>query len=162
MKSVRYIKMPWSKQLLVSTIISSIVIVSSAFISLCCYCFCDLDARTRTTLVLLMVVLNVSFVVAAMMAPKRIEIGDESLDVCLFGGRIRIRKDEIKKVTKFSPQSSTLRVVGIGGLFGYIGLFRNKELGLFYSYVTDFNKSYIVYREKKYPIVISADSALFL
>lgn len=61
----------------------------------------------------------------------------------------------IKKVTSFETNnlSNTFRVFGSGGIFGYLGVFKNKELGFFIMYAT--SKSDLVCIEtssKKYII----------
>lgn len=50
---------------------------------------------------------------------------------------------------------NTIRLLGIGGVFGYIGWFRTKGIGTFRSYVTDTNKVFLIYRTKGMPIAIS-------
>ena len=48
-----------------------------------------------------------------------------------------------------------IRLLGIGGVFGYIGLFRTKGIGTFRAYVTDAQKVFLIYRTKGMPIAIS-------
>ena len=51
--------------------------------------------------------------------------------------------------------TNTIRLFGVGGVFGYIGLFRTKGIGTFSSYVTDAKKVFLIYRTKGIPIAIS-------
>jgi len=51
--------------------------------------------------------------------------------------------------------ANTIRLFGIGGVFGYIGWFRTKNIGTFRSYVTDAKKVFLIYRTKGLPIAIS-------
>jgi len=73
-----------------------------------------------------------------------------------------INKGKVGKATLgFSYQmglfsaGNTIRLFGIGGVFGYIGWFRTKGIGTFLSYVTDANKVFLIYRTKGKPIAIS-------
>ena len=50
---------------------------------------------------------------------------------------------------------ATIRLFGVGGVFGYIGWFRTKGIGTFRSYVTDPKKAFLIYRNKGLPIAIS-------
>ena len=75
-----------------------------------------------------------------------------------------VNKGKIGKVTVgFSYQwgmfsaGNTIRLFGIGGVFGYIGWFRTKGIGTFRSYVTNPNKTFLIYRTKGMPIAISVD-----
>jgi hypothetical protein len=76
--------------------------------------------------------------------------------------RLFINKGKVGKATfGFSYQmglfsaGNTIRLFGIGGVFGYIGWFRTKGIGTFLSYVTDANKAFLIYRTKGKPIAIS-------
>ena len=76
--------------------------------------------------------------------------------------RLFINKGKVGKATLglsyqmglFSA-GNTIRLFGIGGVFGYIGWFRTKGIGTFLSYVTDANKVFLIYRTKGKPIAIS-------
>ena len=55
----------------------------------------------------------------------------------------------------FSIRKGAVRIFGVGGVFGFIGLFRLKEVGNLWSYVTDEKKAFIIYRKNGLPIAIS-------
>jgi hypothetical protein len=57
----------------------------------------------------------------------------------------------------FLSAGNTIRLFGIGGMFGYIGWFRTKGIGTFLSFVTDAKKSFLIYRTKGMPIAISVN-----
>ena len=50
---------------------------------------------------------------------------------------------------------NTIRLFGVGGVFGYIGWFRTKGVGTFLSYVTDAKKVFLIHRTKGLPVAIS-------
>lgn len=96
---------------------------------------------------------------------RTIRIPYENIDhIERFDGQhqLFINKGQLGKVTLgtsfkwglFSP-GNTIRLLGIGGVFGYIGWFCTKEIGTFRSYVTDANKVFLIYRTKGMPIAIS-------
>ena len=62
-----------------------------------------------------------------------------------------------KRKNGFFSASGTVRLFGIGGVFGFIGWFRTKGIGTFYSYVTNPDKAFLIYRTKGLPIAISVD-----
>lgn len=76
--------------------------------------------------------------------------------------RLFINKGKVGKVTLggsfqmglFSA-GNTIRLFGVGGVFGYIGWFRTKGVGTFLSYVTDAKKVFLIHRTKGLPIAIS-------
>ncbi len=55
----------------------------------------------------------------------------------------------------FFSAANTIRLFGIGGVFGYIGWFRTKGIGTFRAYVTDPGKVFLIYRTKGMPIAVS-------
>ena len=55
----------------------------------------------------------------------------------------------------FFSAGNTIRLFGVGGVFGYIGWFRTKGVGTFLSYVTDAKKAFLIYRTKGLPVAIS-------
>ena len=65
--------------------------------------------------------------------------------------------DRIERVDELFGATKTIRLFGIGGVFGYIGLFRTKGVGTFRSYVTDDKKAFVIYRTKGMPIAISVN-----
>lgn len=73
-----------------------------------------------------------------------------------------INKGKVGKVTLgtsfqwglFST-GNTMRLFGIGGVFGYIGWFRTKGVGTFLSFVTDPKKAFLIHRTKGIPVAIS-------
>lgn len=76
--------------------------------------------------------------------------------------RLFINKGKVGKVTLgtsfqlglFSA-GNTIRLFGVGGVFGYIGWFRSKGVGTFLSYVTDAKKVFLIHRTKGLPVAIS-------
>ena len=65
--------------------------------------------------------------------------------------------DHIERIDEKEPilGAKTIRIFGVGGVFGYIGLFRTKGIGTFRSYVTDAKKTFLIHRTKGMPIAIS-------
>ena len=65
--------------------------------------------------------------------------------------------DRIERVDELFGTTKTIRLLGMGGVFGYIGLFRTKGVGTFRSYVTDDKRAFVIYRTKGMPIAISVN-----
>ena len=80
-----------------------------------------------------------------------------------FGTRLDIGCDKdidhIERIDEKTPLLGvkTIRLFGVGGVFGYIGLFRTKGYGTFRSYVTDAKKTFLIHRIKGMPIAISVN-----
>ena len=76
--------------------------------------------------------------------------------------RLFVNKGKVGKVTLGSSfqmglfsAGNTIRLLGVGGVFGYIGWFRTKGVGTFLSFVTDARKAFLIHRTKGLPVAIS-------
>ena len=67
--------------------------------------------------------------------------------------------DHIERLEKndwfFGIRKGAVRIFGVGGVFGFIGLYRLKGVGNFWSYITDEKKAFMIYRKNGLPIAIS-------
>lgn len=67
--------------------------------------------------------------------------------------------DHIERLEKndwfFGIRKGAVRIFGVGGVFGFIGLYHLKGIGNFWSYVTDEKKAFMIYRKNGLPIAIS-------
>ncbi len=92
--------------------------------------------------------------------PLYIISDDEGIGIRTLLRTIKVPYKDIDHIERIDEQTpllgvTTIRLFGIGGVFGYIGLFRTKGYGTFRSYVTDTKKAFLIYRVKGLPIAIS-------
>lgn len=86
---------------------------------------------------------------------------DDGIGIRTLLRTIRIPYEKIDHIERIDEQkplfgfAKAIRLFGVGGVFGYIGLFRTKGIGTFRSYVTDAKKVFLIYRTKGMPIAIS-------
>ena len=86
---------------------------------------------------------------------------DEGIGIRTLVSTKRILYENIDYIERADEQqhlfgtTNTIRLMGVGGGFGYIGWFRTKGVGTFLSYVTDAKKAFLIYRTKGLPIAIS-------
>ncbi len=76
--------------------------------------------------------------------PVRIQIVGQQLILKKIVGNVTINISDIREIGVFVPDSIELRLFGSGGLYGYIGIFRNSELGNYRSYVGNYSQSFYV------------------
>lgn len=134
-----------------------------------------------TAAIIVTVILLVACISCSLIFPLYIITDDEGIGIRTFVRTIRIRYEEIDHIERFDSQqplfiaprklykagigssfqmglfgiTKTIRLLGVGGVFGYVGLFRTKGVGTFRSYVTDPNRVFLIYRTKGLPIAIS-------
>lgn len=136
----------------------------------------NLTAALIVTALLLIIPLSCFFVF-----PMYIIADDEGIGIRTLAYTVRIPYENIDHIERFDDQhrlfvnkgkvgkvtlgpsfqlglysfGNTIRLLGIGGVFGYIGWFRTKGVGTFLSYVTDADKVFLIHRVKGKPIAIS-------
>lgn len=149
---------PQSKGVKWSTIICFIVVFAVLIYEI--YLFTETGHSVEAvviTSILLLVVFS-SFLVF----PLYIISDEEGLGIktLLWTKRIPFQDiDHIERLEKndwfFGIRKGAVRIFGVGGVFGFIGLFRLKGIGNFWSYVTDEKKAFMIYRKNGLPIAIS-------
>lgn len=149
---------PQSKGVKWSTIICFIVVFAVLIYEI--YLFTETGHSVEAvviTSILLLVVFS-SFLVF----PLYIISDDEGIGIktLLRTKRIAFQDiDHIERLEKndwfFGIRKGAVRIFGVGGVFGFIGLFRLKGIGNFWSYVTDEKKAFIIYRKNGLPIAFS-------
>lgn len=149
---------PQSKGVKWSTIICFIVVFAVLIYEI--YLFTETGHSVEAvviTSILLLVVFS-SFLVF----PLYIISDEEGLGIktLLWTKRIPFQDiDHIERLEKndwfFGIRKGAVRIFGVGGVFGFIGLFRLKGIGNFWSYVTDEKKAFIIYRKNGLPIAFS-------
>ena len=85
-------------------------------------------------------------------------IQNGKLRILRLGWSKDIPLSEIKSV-EFKPNAlmGSLRIAGIGGVFGYIGHFKNRILGNYKAYATHRRKTVVIHTSRNEQIVITPD-----
>lgn len=78
-------------------------------------------------------------------------------------GSINIGLSDIKSVRKIDRKSlkGTIRLFGIGGVFGYTGAFYNSRLGKFTSYSTQYRNLFFIITSRKNVLISPNDVDLY-
>lgn len=83
--------------------------------------------------------------------PVSLELNRSSLIIKNIIGKVRIEYKDIIEIASYYPDKTGFMIVGSGGLFGHIGLYYNRLLGKYKSYVDDYDQAfYIITCNKKY------------
>lgn len=157
-----YTPCPWSEELTTTTTFSLIfmfgIVLSIAVALLLLYG--KMSKGLSITLLSLFVVQLLGLLSTFAFAPRGVSIDDKEIILYRYMGKITIPRSEITDIKPFPKEKSTIRMCGIGGCMGNIGLFRNSEIGYFTAYITDTSRSYVIYRRSKRPIVITSVNPL--
>ncbi|MBQ4395628.1 MAG: hypothetical protein II825_10090 [Paludibacteraceae bacterium] len=114
----------------------------------------DLWIGITVTLILLAALVSVF-----MLHPQYIIADDEGIGIHTLIRTRKIPYSDIERIERagenFMRWDNTIRLFGIGGMFGNIGWFRSSETGTYLAYVTDSTKAFIIYRKNGKPVAIS-------
>jgi hypothetical protein len=85
-------------------------------------------------------------------APLSIGLTESFLVLHKLNGKLIIDYDQIAYAEIYKPDISEIRLMGSGGVFGYIGKFSNATIGKYQSYVGDYAQSFLIQTkdDKKY------------
>jgi len=136
-------KAPWDALLITITVFVCGLLISVALVS---------NHLVATSLTAFIIGLCVVFGVYG----YRIE--DDKLRIKRFGWYKDLSFDEIKSV-EFTPNAMkrSIRVLGIGGVFGYIGSFKNRALSYYRAYATHRKRTVVISCKNHGAYVISPD-----
>ncbi|MBN8431204.1 hypothetical protein JF535_10110 [Microbulbifer salipaludis] len=99
----------------------------------------------------------VIFLLGALFAVRGYRLEGDRLLVLRPGWSTRLSLQGIESAV-FQPEATngSIRIFGNGGLFGFIGLFRNQTLGRYRAFATDFSRT-VVLRLPARTIVVTPD-----
>ncbi|HET6527594.1 MAG TPA: PH domain-containing protein [Balneolaceae bacterium] len=134
---------PWDTSLKLLTGFFSLILLAVMFYEL--------------TLVSVVLILSIFFV-CAFWGVRGYTISETELLIRRLGWANRIKLSDIDDI-RYEPNimKGSIRIWGIGGLFGFIGYFRNSRLGNYKAYSTS-NKHSVVLDVNGKKIVVSPDS----
>jgi hypothetical protein len=81
----------------------------------------------------------VALVVTSCYLPLKVSVNNESIYIDQIKGGITIHTKTITEIRRYTAEDSksTIRTFASGGLFGYLGKFKNPQIGDFQMYATD-------------------------
>lgn len=93
-------------------------------------------------------------------APKEIILDDTWLTLIKGGGKLTVAYADIEEIRMYDPRNTgNIRVFGIGGIYGYIGRFYNRDIGYYTSYVGDYSQAFLIRTKKGRKYLFSCDNA---
>lgn len=139
----------WSGDVLAVTIVTLVVLMGSGFY---------LESLKWPLVMLwlkylLIIVFLATIVIGVGYMPMQLKADDEKITVRRLFGSLKITRNGIMEIRQVgrSDIANSIRIFGSGGLFGYLGRFKNDRLGSYTMYATDLNHLiYIRTSSKKY------------
>lgn len=155
---IKKITCSFSAEMLLSTILLSIIILGAlAYVT---YNFINTNIGDFLWYVKLSIILILiaTYLYAFTAQIRALYITNETVIIKKVTGRIAIHRNDIVRVYQKRSMMTDVRLCGISGLFGHIGLFYNKNIGRYYANAKDGNNLIAIVTQKKV-YVISCDNA---
>ncbi len=104
------------------------------------------DEVRRYVLIGVMVLIAATLIPCFMLAPRKIVLTDTQLVLHKGVGKLRLSYADMESVSIYRPTKGVVdvRTFGIGGIFGFIGYFYNKQTGHYIAYVGDYSQAFLV------------------
>ena len=137
----------WSGEVWAITIVTLAFIVGAAFYIVAL----DWPTVMLWLKYLLMAVFLITVIVGMGYTPIRLEVNDERIRVRRLFGSQEIPLSDVRSVSRISKSdlSGSIQTFGSGGLFGYLGRFKNNRLGSYNIYATELNNLILVRTSNK-------------
>lgn len=137
----------WSMGVTAITAITIIILVASTY-----FIWTDDFPSSMLWLKYTLIVVFIATIIGGLgYMPIRLTIGNDKIILHRLFGDINIPiKDIIEiKAIENSETAFSIRTFGSGGLFGYLGKFKNKKLGYYTMYATDINELILIRTARK-------------
>lgn len=141
----------WGTDVLVVTILTLVVLLSAAWFTL----VMEYPDQAFWLKYLSMAIIVGTIVIGSCYAPIRLKANGDKITIRLLLVLREIPLNEVIEVRKLSKfeVSGSIRTFGSGGLFGYLGCFKNNKLGNYTMYATEWNNLVLIRtNNKKYVI----------
>ncbi|MBU3837297.1 MAG: PH domain-containing protein [Candidatus Phocaeicola faecigallinarum] len=137
----------WSMGVTAITAITIIILVASTY-----FIWTDDFPSSMLWLKYTLIVVFIATIIGGLgYMPIRLTIGNDKIILHRLFGAINISIKDIIEI-KAIPNSETafsIRIFGSGGLFGYLGKFKNKILGNYTMYATNVNELILIRTDRK-------------
>jgi len=109
---------------------------------------------SRTLRMALIIFLLGLIIFSFLISPSGYLIDNKNLYIITRIRKFKIPLLYIKSAKKLDKDElyGSIRILGIGGLFGYTGLFHSKHLGFFFSFATNYDNLIFIESNKKFLI----------
>ena len=136
-------KAPWDLKLIIITSVLILILLGSLFV----------EPSTLHTVIILAIILG-----CATLGVYGYSIQEEKLKILRMGWAKEIEIEDITNVN-ITPHAmmGSIRTFGIGGLFGYIGYYKNSILGSYKAYATNSDNTVLIETNNNGKLVVTPD-----
>ena len=136
----QYFKVRWSWWVRITT-----VVVTLAFLGLLNYSLNKfmIDNDDYEAL-LISVTVFILYGVFMINAPISVRLTTQYFELKKIVGSIRIEYAAISYIGRYTPTLSDMKMFSSGGLWGFVGVFRNSDIGSYNAFIGDMQQSFLI------------------
>lgn len=134
------VNVTWSKQVwVISLIVLTLILITELGLI---YSIIDKGFNYIGMISAIVILTAILYVIS--IAPLSLSLNENDITINKIIGKKVIKIKDISEVFPYSVKGYNIRIFGSGGFFGYTGIFKEKHLGKYNSYVGDYSQSFIL------------------
>jgi len=134
---------------LITTIVCAILVATVYYLITSLYLFFD------WSILIALCIVPLIFLYFLLESPKFLELNKTGIIVHRWKGKLTINYEQISKIEPYKPDYTDIRLIGSGGVFGFIGKFSSSTIGNYQSYVGDNKQAFLIETKEGKKYVLS-------
>ena len=136
----QYFKVRWSWWVRITTVVVTVALLGLLNYSLNKFMIDNDDYEA----LLISVTIFILYGVFMINAPISVRLTTQYFELKKVVGSIRIEYAAISYIGRYRPTLSDMKMFGSGGLWGFVGVFRNSDIGSYNAFIGDMQQSFLI------------------
>lgn len=136
----QYFKVRWSWWVRITTIVVTVALLGLLNYSLNKFMIDSDDYEA----LLISVTVFILYGVFMINAPISVRLTTQYFELKKIVGSIRIEYAAISYIGRYTPTLSDMKMFSSGGLWGFVGVFRNSDIGSYNAFIGDMQQSFLI------------------
>lgn len=136
----QYFKVRWSWWVRITTVVVTVALLGLLNYSLNKFMIDNDDYEA----LLISLTIFILYGVFMINAPISVKLTTQYFELKKVVGSIRIEYAAISYIGRYTPTLSDMKMFGSGGLWGFVGVFRNSDIGSYSAFIGDMQQSFLI------------------
>ena len=136
----QYFKVRWSWWVRITTVVVTVALLGLLNYSLNKFMIDNDDYEA----LLISVTIFILYGVFMINAPISVRLTTQYFELKKIVGSIRIEYAAISYIGRYTPTLSDMKMFSSGGLWGFVGVFRNSDIGSYNAFIGDMQQSFLI------------------
>jgi len=136
----QYFKVRWSWWVRITTVVITVALLGLLNYSLNKFMIDNDDYEA----LLISVTIFILYGVFMINAPISVRLTTQYFELKKVVGSIRIEYAAISYIGRYTPTLSDMKMFSSGGLWGFVGVFRNSDIGSYSAFIGDMQQSFLI------------------